>query len=65
MSEYKEHRAHLINQLAGINFRFFPRCFRARLRDLAKLDAEHDGTTWEENYTELLNQFKAEKDGRI
>lgn len=58
--EYRERRANWINNILRINKRFFPRCFGARIRELAKLDAEHDGRDYEEVKCELLKEFNNE-----
>ena len=56
--EYTTDRAKWINQALSIDKTFFPRCVKARLRVIAKLDAEHDDTNWEEIYKDLLQQFE-------
>lgn len=55
--EYKEQRAYWLNAALSLNKRIFPRCFRARLREIAKLDAEHDKREYEEVKRELMNKF--------
>lgn len=55
--EYKEQRAYWLNAAKSLNKRIFPRCFRARLREIAKLDAEHDKREYEEIKQELYNDF--------
>ena len=56
-TEYKEQRAYWLNAAKSLNKRIFPRCFRARLREIAKLDAEHDKREYEEIKQELYNDF--------
>lgn len=46
-----------MNAALSLNKRIFPRCFRARLREIAKLDAEHDKREFEEVKRELMNEF--------
>ena len=58
--EYKEQRARWISQALVINKKFFPRCFKARIKEIAKLDAEHDGRDYEEVKCELLKEFNNE-----
>lgn len=58
--EYRERRADWINNILRINKRFFPRCFGARMRELAKLDAEHDGRDYKEVQRELSKEFDNE-----
>ena len=47
--EYKEQRAY--------DRTHFKRCVRARLREIAKLDAKHDNRDFEEIKQELYNDF--------
>lgn len=56
-SEYKEQRAYWLNAALSLNKRIFPRCFRARLREIAKLDAEHDKKEYEEVKKEIYQEF--------
>lgn len=56
-SEYKEQRAYWLNTALSLNKRIFPRCFRARLREIAKLDAEHDKREYEEVRKEIYQEF--------
>lgn len=58
--EYKEQRAHWVGVAMNINRKFFPRCFKARIKEIAKLDAEHDGRDYEEVKCELLKEFNNE-----
>lgn len=55
--EYKEQRAYWLNAALSLNKRIFPRCFRARLREIAKLDAEHDKREYEEVKKEIYQEF--------
>ena len=55
--EYKEQRAYWLNATLSLNKRIFPRCFRARLREIAKLDAEHDKREYEEMRKEIYQEF--------
>lgn len=55
--EYKEQRAYWLNAAKSLNKRIFPRCFRARLREIAKLDAEHDKREYEEMRKEIYQEF--------
>lgn len=55
--EYKEQRAYWLNAALSLNKRIFPRCFRARLREIAKLDAEHDKREYEEVRKEIYQEF--------
>lgn len=58
--EYKEQRAHWVGMALNINRKFFPRCFKARIKEIAKLDAEHDCRDYEEVKCELLKEFNNE-----
>lgn len=55
--EYKEQRAYWLNAAKSLNKRIFPRCFRARLREIAKLDAERDKREYEEVRKEIYQEF--------
>ena len=55
--EYKEQRAYWLNAALSLNKRIFPRCFRARLREIVKLDAEHDKREYEEVRKEIYQEF--------
>ncbi len=55
--EYKEQRAYWMNAAKSLNKRIFPRCFRARLREIARLDAEHDKREFEEVKKEIYQEF--------
>lgn len=54
---YEKERAALIRALYAIDRRFFPRCFRARLRYLARLDAMFSGNDVKEVYKEVCKQW--------
>jgi hypothetical protein len=54
---YEKERAALIRALYAIDRRFFPRCFRARLRYLARLDAIFSGNDVKEVYKEVCKQW--------
>lgn len=54
---YEKERAALIRALYAIDRRFFPRCFRARLRYLARLDAKFNGNDVKEAYKEVCEQW--------
>lgn len=56
-TEYREQRAYWLNAALSLNKRIFPRCFRARLREIAKLDAEHDKREYEEVRKEIYQEF--------
>lgn len=55
--EYKEQRAYWLNAALSLNKRIFPRCFRARLREIAKLDTERDKREYEEVRKEIYQEF--------
>lgn len=55
--EYKKQRAYWLNAALSLNKRIFPRCFRARLREIAKLDAEHDKREYEEVIKEIYQEY--------
>lgn len=55
--EYREQRAYWLNAAKSLNKRIFPRCFRARLREIAKLDAEHNKREYEEVRKEIYQEF--------
>ncbi len=54
---YIRERARLVNEALKLDRRFYPRCFRARIRYIARLDAEHDGTDFEATYNRLLKEW--------
>lgn len=55
--EYKEQRSTNRHAALSLNKRIFPRCFRARLREIAKLDAEHDKREYEEVRKEIYQEY--------
>lgn len=55
--EYKEQRAHWVGMALNINRKFFPRCFKAKIREIAKLDAMYNGRDFEEVKRELMEEF--------
>lgn len=55
--EYKEQRAYWLDAALSLNKRIFPRCFRARLREIARLDVEHNGRDFEEVKKEIYQEF--------
>lgn len=55
--EYREQRAYWLNAAKSLNKRIFPRCFLARLREIAKLDAEHNKREYEEVRKEIYQEF--------
>ena len=55
--EYKEQRARWISQALVINKKFFPRCFKARVRELAKLDASFFNEDYERIKSCLYEEF--------
>ncbi len=60
MIGYNERRAHWVHEARSIDRRFFPRCFNARLRNIAHLDAEQQGRDFDEVYNELLEEWENE-----
>ena len=46
-----------MNAALSLNKRIFPRCFRAMLREIAKLDAEHDKREYEEVRKEIYQEY--------
>ena len=55
--EYTERRAVLVGQAMNIDVRFFPRCVRARVRMIARLDSEHRGIDYDVRKAELYEQW--------
>ena len=56
--EYKEQRKIWIAKLISIRKpKFFPRCVNARIRGLAKLEADFHNMPYREAYNELYNRF--------
>lgn len=55
---YKSRRAEIIGQILSMKFRhLLPRTVKARLRLIARLDAEYNGTDFDSEYTTILEQF--------
>lgn len=55
---YKSRRAEIIGQILSMKFRhLLPRTVKARLRMIARLDAEYNGTDFDSEYTTILEQF--------
>lgn len=55
--EYTERRAALVGQAMKINKKFFPRCVKARLRQIAQLENEYRGTDYETRKNELYKEW--------
>ena len=55
--EYTERRAALVGQTMKINRKFFPRCVKARLRQIAQLESEHRGADYETRKNELYKEW--------
>lgn len=55
--EYTERRAILVGQAMKINKKFFPRCVKAKLRQIAQLENEHRGTDYETRKNELYKEW--------
>lgn len=56
-----EERGRLLGLAYSINKRFFPRCVKARLRHVARFDAEICGADFDSAYNELLFEFNLKK----
>ena len=55
---YKSRRAEIIGQILSMKFRhLLPRTVKARLRMIARLDAEYKGTDFDSEYTTILELF--------
>lgn len=55
---YTERRAEMIGRIYAMKFRhLLPRTVKARLRLIARLDAEYNGTDFDSEYTTILEQF--------
>lgn len=55
---YTERRAEMIGRIDAMKFRHcFPRTVKARLRMIARIDAEYNGTDFDSEYTTILEQF--------
>ena len=55
--EYTERRAQLVGQAMKINKKFFPRCVKARLRQIAQLENEYCGADYETRKNELYKEW--------
>lgn len=55
---YTERRAEMTGRIYAMKFRHcFPRTVKARLRLIARLDAEYNGTDFDSEYMTILGQF--------
>ena len=54
--EYINRRAALVGQAKKINKKFFPRCVKARIRQIARIDAEYRGFDYETRKNELYKE---------
>jgi len=55
--EYTERRAQLVGQAMKINKKFFPRCVKAKLRQIAQLENEYRGADYETRKNELYKEW--------
>ena len=55
--EYTERRSVLVGQAMKINKKFFPRCVKAKLRQIARLENEYRGTDYETRKNELYKEW--------
>ena len=55
--EYTERRAQLVGQAKKINKKFFPRCVKAKLRQIARLENEYRGVDYETRKYELYKEW--------
>ncbi len=55
--EYTERRAQLVGQAMKINRKFFPRCVKAKLRQIAQLENEYRGTDYDTRKNELYKEW--------
>lgn len=55
--EYTERRAQLVGQAMKINRKFFPRCVKAKLRQIAQLENEYRGADYETRKNELYKEW--------
>lgn len=55
--EYTERRAQLVGQAMKINRKFFPRCVKAKVRQIAQLESEYRGIDYETRKEELYNEW--------
>lgn len=64
-NEYRERRAALVSKAMRIDGRFFPRCLRARVRQIAQLDSEHDGTELDDSMRTLCGLWGIPEERRM
>lgn len=55
--EYINRRAALVGQAMKINKKFFPRCVKAKLRQVARLENEYRGVDYETRKNELYKEW--------
>lgn len=55
--EYINRRAALVGQAMNINRKFFPRCVKAKLRQIAQLESDYRGTDYETRKNELYKEW--------
>lgn len=55
--EYTERRAALVGQAMKINRKFFPRCVKAKVRQIAQLESEYRGIDYETRKYELYKEW--------
>lgn len=55
--EYTERRAQLVGQAKKINKKFFPRCVKAKIRQIARLENEYRGADYETRKDELYKEW--------
>lgn len=55
--EYTERRAALVGQTMKIDIRHFPRCVKAKLRQIARLENEYRGADYETRKNELYKEW--------
>lgn len=57
VKEYKEQRAHWVGVAMNINRKFFPRCFMAKIREIAKLESSFLNEDYEKVKSALYKEF--------
>ena len=55
--EYTERRSVLVGQAKKINKKFFPRCVKAKLRQIGRLENEYRGVDYETRKNELYKEW--------
>lgn len=55
--EYTERRAALVGQAMKINRKFFPRCVKTKLRQIAQLENEYRGADYKTRKNELYKEW--------